>query len=144
MNDPSMNPLVRAGQGSRPTQPIDPLTFTERALCAGVVRKWRDKSRSDDGSMPVAVLSYLTDISSLHPWVLGLSAATHGVPLIVAGHGRRWGGAGIKLPAARRAIEALGTHLPQDTAVVFADGSDTAVANPPAGRALAALASLTH
>ena len=139
MNDPSMNPLVRGGQHSRPTQPTSPLTAAEMAHCGAIVQAWRNASSSADGSMPVAVLAYLTDTSSLHPWVLGLSAAAHGVPLIVAGHGRRWGGAGIKLPAARRAVEALSTGLPHATAVVFADGSDTAIANPPSGEALSAL-----
>ena len=141
MNDPWMNPLVRRYQGSRPTQPTNSLTAAELARCAAVVQAWHNHSRSADGSMPVAVLAYLTDISSLRPWSLGLSAAVHGVPLIVAGHGRRWGGAGIKLPAARRAVQASSAGLPHTTAVVFADGSDTAIANPPMGGALAALSS---
>ena len=52
----------------------------------------------------------------------------------------RWGGAGVKLPAARRAVQALGAHVPGDAAIIFADGADTAIANAPTREAIALLA----
>ena len=126
MNEPSFNPLVRRGQESRPSQPTSPLDAESVRQCGPVVREWR--SRLQSSSFPVAVLTYMTDSSAMQPWVLGLSAAARAAPLIVAGSGMRWGGAGVKLPAALRAVQLLAAHAP-DMAVVFADGSDTAIAN---------------
>ena len=98
-----MNPLVRHGQESRPTQPTTRLNADAISACAPVVSQWL----ASHASPSVALLTYLTDASALSPWVLGLSAAAHGVPLVVAGNGMRWGGAGVKLPAAQRAAQLL-------------------------------------
>lgn len=121
-----MNPIVKRDQSHRPIQPTNPLSASEFQQCAKIVPQWLSNSAPS-----VAVLAYLTDTASLHPWVLGLTAAAHGVPLVVAGHGMRWGGAGVKLPATRRAVQALEPHLPSSTTIVFADGTDTAIANAP-------------
>ena len=123
MDSPTMNPLVRHGQERRPTQPIIPLNADEIASCESAVNNWLSANRA----APYAVMTYLTDVAT--PWVLGLSAAHYNVPLIVVGHGMRWGGAGVKLPAARRAAQVLAAHAPASLPIVFADGSDTAVAN---------------
>lgn len=122
-----MNPLVARGQEQRLPQPTAPLDAREISRCHNAIDKWQ-KLHAKLG--PVAILTYLTDGAALSPWLLGLSAAARGVPLVVAGNGRRWAGAAIKLPAARRAVQALAAHAPPDIAVIFADGADTAIANP--------------
>lgn len=146
MNDPAFNPLVRQhGQATRTAQPTHPIGVSELRQCADVVPGWWLASTTNaTHGATIAVLAYLTDPASLRPWVLGLSAAAHRVPLVVAGHGMRWSGAGVKLPAARRAVQALQPHLPAEAAIIFADGSDTAIANPPSGAAVAALMATTR
>ena len=72
--------------------------------------------------------------------MLGVSAAHHRIPLVVVGRLRRWGGVGVKLPAARRAVELLHAAAPT-VPLIFADGSDTLVANPLASGAAPQLAS---
>lgn len=136
-----MNPLVRRGQERRPSQPIEPLDAEAIRQCQPVIEQWLSKLPSS--SMKLAVLTYLTDSSALAPWVLGLSASSRAVPLIVAGNGMRWGGAGVKLPAARRAVQLLAAHTPE-LAVVFADGSDTAVANDVTPEAASLLRDVVH
>ena len=75
-----------------PSQPTAPLTEAELATCASIIKasNWRA-----DGGGPV-VLSYATQISE--KWLLGLSAAMHGSPIVLAGLGRRgwqwWEGGG--------------------------------------------------
>ena len=51
----------------------------------------------------VSLLTYLTDPGYQGAWALGLSAAYHGIPLVVQGLGMRWGGVGFTLSAGRRA-----------------------------------------
>ena len=114
--------LVKNQQG-RPEQPLAAVSATELARCVARVNgRW---PRAD-----VNLLTYLTDIGTGGPWALGLSAAFHGQPLVVQGLGMRWGGVGVKLPAARRAAQLLQALQPH-AQIVFADGSDTVVANPP-------------
>eukprot|EP00964_Phaeocystis_antarctica_P058004 scaffold34382_cov69-Phaeocystis_antarctica.AAC.5 len=110
-------------QTGRPEQPLAAVSAAELARCvASVSGRWQ--------SSDVNLLTYLTDVGTGGPWALGLSAAYHGQPLIVQGLGMRWGGVGIKLPAARRATQLLQALQPL-ARIVFADGSDTVVANPP-------------
>lgn len=70
-------------------------------------------------------------------WVLGLSAAQHGLPLVVAGLGLpgwSWhlgsGGNVQKLAIARRALRVLHLLAP-NVPVIFADATDTMILNPP-------------
>ena len=110
-------------QTGRPEQPLAAVSADELAQCvASVNGRWR--------SSDVHLLTYLTDVSAAGPWALGLSAAYHGQPLIVQGLGMRWRAVGIKLPAARRAAQLLQALQPL-ARIVFADGSDTVMANPP-------------
>jgi len=111
-------PLRR--QSTRPPQLTIPLREDEIVECIPMVQRHLRNA-------PVVVLTYLTDVSS--PWALGLSAAAHRVPLILAGQNRLWGGVAVKLPAARRVAQLLQASVP-DLPVVFADGSDVFVANP--------------
>ena len=111
-------PLRR--QSTRPPQLTTPLREDEIVECIPMVQRHLR-------SAPVVVLTYLTDVSS--PWALGLSAAVHRVPLILAGQNRLWGGVAVKLPAARRVAQLLHASVP-NLPVVFADGSDVFVANP--------------
>lgn len=121
MDNPRLNAIVPLSkQARRPTQPIVPIEQREVAACMPLVQ-------SLIASAAAVVVTYVTDLS--HPWVLGLSAAQHGVPLVLVGHGRRWGGVAVKLPAARRAVQLLHAGSP-DTPIVFADGTDTFVTNP--------------
>jgi hypothetical protein len=136
MDSPAMNPLVRHGQEHRPPQPTQPLAADTIHACGPTISRWL---AAHEQPPELAVLAYLTDGATLDPWVLGLSAAARGVPLIVAGEGMRWGGAGVKLPAARRAVQLLKAHAPPTMAIVFADGTDTAVANAPRGVSVASL-----
>ena len=118
----NMFALVK-NQTGRPEQPLAAVSAAELARCvASVSGRWQ--------SSDVNLLTYLTDVGTGGPWALGLSAAYHGQPLIVQGLGMRWGGVGIKLPAARRATQLLQALQPL-ARIVFADGSDTVVANPP-------------
>ena len=138
-----MNPLVRRGQEHRPAQPTAPLTAEEIRECGPVLTRWQSALSRRAHSLsppPFALLTYLTDSASLSPWVLGLSAAAHGVPIIVVGAGMKWAGAGVKLPAARRAAQAVAAHEGlRGVALVFADGSDTAIARTPSTEAAALL-----
>ena len=121
MDNPARNAIVPLGrQKSRPEQPIHPHAADDVDMCTQVVRPFLHNA-------PVAVLTYLTDIEN--PWILGLSAAHHRVPLVWAGKGMRWSGVSVKLGAARRALQLLHAARP-GIAVVFADGADTFVANP--------------
>ena len=86
MDSPTMNPLVRSGQQKRPAQPTEPLQSSDVSQCGETVAQWLEAH--ERGRRSFAVLTYLTDTATLAPWVLGLTAARHGMPLIVAGRGR--------------------------------------------------------
>ena len=77
------------------------------------------------------LVSYSTFLPS--EWLLGLSAALHGVPLVLVGLGRAWGGHADKFYGALSAARLL-AQMPRTrkAAVVFADAFDTMVVNPPA------------
>ena len=85
------------------------MSADELASCATIVPQWLEKLRMRQGTTLastggagggglVILLAYLTDVAALQPWALGLSAAAHKAPLVLSGHGMRWGGAGVKLP----------------------------------------------
>jgi hypothetical protein len=67
-------------------------------------------------------------------WLLGLSAAAHGVPLVVAGLGLPswpwWMGASpMKLPGSRRALQVIAALTGGESPVAFADSSDVLIVN---------------
>lgn len=67
-------------------------------------------------------------------WLLGLSAARQGLPVVLAGLGEpggwKWNeGTARKLPGARTAVEMLSLARPSAT-ILMLDGSDTALLNP--------------
>jgi len=67
------------------SQPVSEITSAELEQCMHAVESssWRP-------SLPV-MLTYLTS-GPPSDWLLGMSAARHGLPLVLAGHGRRWDG----------------------------------------------------
>jgi hypothetical protein len=98
--------------------------------CADYLRThWPWPNASDDA--PV-VLTSATSVP--RRWLLGLSAAREGLPLVVASLGEpggwKWNeGTARKLPGARAAVEMLSSARPS-AAVIMLDGSDTTVLNP--------------
>ena len=75
---------------------------------------------------------------------LGLSAAAHGVPLVVAGLGLPswpwWMGASpMKLPGSRRALQVIAALTGGESPVAFADSSDVLIVNRLDGAGRAAL-----
>jgi len=74
------------------------------------------------------VLTYNTNPAE--KWLLGITAALHGLPLVLIGEGQIWhGGGGDKLGAAATALERIHALSPRSP-VIFGDGSDTVVSNP--------------
>lgn len=131
------HPIV-SNQQNRPKQPTADLTSREVEHCTRTFQRFGWQSSTPES---IVVLTYLTDIVRGQPWVLGLSAALHKMPLVIAGYGMQWDGAvKIKIPAAMRAIQALYAFRPQTT-ILFADGSDTAICNAPS-KAMAALSQI--
>jgi len=112
-------------QHNRPSQPTIEFSSRELASCAA-------KGVTPTKTESIVLLTYMTDFPKGDvPWVLGLSAALHGLPLVVVGHGMSWSGAvSVKIPAVRRAAQVLQLLQPQST-VAFVDGVDTAVINTP-------------
>tara|TARA_B110001452_G_scaffold34929_1_gene26905 strand:- start:1457 stop:1957 length:501 start_codon:yes stop_codon:yes gene_type:complete len=95
------------------------------------------------GTGPI-VATFATSVNE--PWLLGLSAARLGLPLVVAGLGRSftshfnwWLGYGKKLPGSRRAAQLIHALAP-DSSVVWVDSTDTVIVNPLAGSAARAVA----
>ena len=89
------------------------------------------------------MLSYSTGVSS--HWRLGLSAARHGVPLVLAGLGMpRWPwfqGGRKKLPGSRRALQIIAALSPEQP-VISSDTGDLLIGNAPSKTHLAMLAEL--
>ena len=108
--------------------------LTEAALaeCAASVGRWPP----EDEEASVVVLAFAT---ALPPqWLLGSSAALHGVPLALLGLGQPFGGMGKavvqKLHAVGRAARLLRKIAPH-AAIIVADAWDTLVVNPPSASA---------
>ena len=91
-----------------------------------------------------AMLSYATQVSS--HWQLGLSAARHGMPLVLAGLGQpRWPwyqGGRKKLPGSRRALQISHQLWPQQP-VISSDTGDLLIGNSLGRTHLATLAGLS-
>jgi len=107
------------------SQPVSEITSAELEQCMHAVESssWRP-------SLPV-MLTYLTS-GPPSDWLLGMSAARHGLPLVLAGHGRRWDGWTGRLPGLGRAVRMI-AHLTRgqpSSAIIVTDGSDTMVVNP--------------
>lgn len=109
-----------------PAQPTAPLTPRELSEC---VERLRGSAWKPIGGGPI-LLAYATGVSQ--NWLLARSAALHGVPLVLAGLGRRgwqwYQGGGGKLLGTARALQLLEVMAP-DVPIVFADGGDTVIAN---------------
>ena len=101
-----------------------PLTPAE---CSGPLLHWHASVPPD---IPI-LLSYGTSLPKR--WLLGLSAALYGVPLVLSGLGQPWnpqGRGGAKIPAMRRAVQLLLEIVP-DRLLIVADAADTIVVNDP-------------
>lgn len=110
-------------QTGRPIQPTEPFSAEELRACVRALQP--EIAGLRDGH--VVVMTYLTDVPQ--QWLLGRSAAIHGLPLVLVGHGMRWDGPAQKLSSARRAAQLLQALAP-NVAIVFADGLDAMVVNP--------------
>ena len=109
-----------------PSQPRAALSPSELAACVSMIS---DTSWAAHPSGGPIVLTYSTGVPE--QWLLGLSAAAHGLPLVLVGLGRRgwswWSPVG-KLPGTARALQLMHALTPS-APIVFADGGDTVVAN---------------
>jgi uncharacterized membrane protein YgcG len=109
-----------------PKQPTEPLKAAELAKCVAAL----SASGWQTSGVPI-VVTYATSVPN--HWLLAKSAALHGVPLVLAGLGRRgwqwYQGGGGKLKGTARALQLLHALAP-DSPIVFADGGDTVIANP--------------
>eukprot|EP00966_Prymnesium_polylepis_P303667 7014695-Prymnesium_polylepis.1 len=87
------------------------------AACARAARRqgWPPQPEAPGGAQPPVLLSYATNVAS--HWLLGLSAAAHGLPLAVAGLGMPgwpwWEGGRKQLPGSRRALQVLDALVPR-------------------------------
>lgn len=127
---PGVSPQCQKVQAERPLEPDD-LRRCARTL------SW------SAGTGPI-VATFATSVNE--PWLLGLSAARQGLPLVVAGLGRKfprhfswWLGYGKKLPGSRRAAQLIHALAPRSS-VVWVDSTDTVIVNPLAGSAASAVA----
>ena len=92
-----------------------------------------------------AMLTYSTSVPST--WLLGLSAARLGLPLVVAGLGMpRWPwyqGGRKKLPGSRRALQII-QQLSPEQPVIFSDTGDLLIGNALTAAHRAALAEIAE
>ena len=98
------------------------------SLGEGDMSRYRKLLRSHGwsaGDGPV-MLSYATTVSAT--WLLGLSAAAHGLPLAVAGIGMPgwywWEGGRKQIPGSHRALQVLDAVLAPNTPVMLTDHGD--------------------
>ena len=109
-----------------PSQPKAALTAFELDECMRLLSGGGWSAPTSGGPI---VLTYATGVDE--QWLLGLSAAAHDAPLVLAGLGRRgfnWWSPGGKLPGTARALQLLQRLVPE-APTVFADGGDTLIAN---------------
>ena len=114
----------------------------EAPLSEHALRQCSDELHWNPSGGPI-VATFATSIS--HPWLLGLSAAKQGLPIVVAGLGRNfpshfswWLGYAKKFPGSVRAaqvIHQLAPHAP----VLWVDSTDTVLVNPVVGSAARAV-----
>ena len=129
--------------------PGAPLSVAELDHCKRTaLPEWRRRQQAatvrvspDAGVSPVALLTNMTDVPvGAQSWNLGVTAAHGGLPLVLVGAGRRWSGLHDKLRGVARAAQLLAAEGPLDRSavLVYADGTDTAVATgtPAAARAV--------
>lgn len=140
---PSLNPfelprgeaLLRQTKRQEPANGLDPLDASQLAACrAALEPHWLP------GKGPV-MLSYATSVST--NWMLGLSAARHGLPLVLAGLNQPrwpwWQGGRKKLPGSRRALQVIHEMAP-DRPVISSDTGDLLISNRLTAKHEAALA----
>ena len=72
------------------------------------------------------LLTYLTNPHE--QWVLGITAALHGMPLALIGEGHKWVSSSARLRHVRQAVAHIHALSPTSP-VIITDGSDTLVAN---------------
>ena len=127
----------------RSAQPEDRVSMAGLEQCAIEARHARQGMPSWSLQLPVLV-TYLTDVPA--DWALGLSAAKHGYPLVLVGHGRRWSSFTGRLPGLSRAVQIIdalavgGKHAH----ILAVDGADTAVINSAASAMPAIRAAQAH
>lgn len=82
---------LRGGQQHRPVQPVAPLDADQIDGClSSSLVPWLNELGGAERLAHVPVLmTYLTDVPARW-WALGLSAALHGIPLVIVGRGMRW------------------------------------------------------
>ena len=122
-----------------PAHGLEPLTDATLAQCGNALAPlWRG------GVDKPAMLSYSTSVSS--HWQLGLSAARHGLPIVLAGLGMpRWPwyqGGRKKLPGSRRALQLI-QQLSPGQPVISSDTGDLLIGNALSRAHLGALADLS-
>ena len=114
-----------------PAQPQQLLTDAELVSCLHTVNMSRLHWSATHPSGGPIILTYATGVPE--HWLLAASAALHGSPLVLVGLGRRgwhwYSGGGGKLPGVARALQLIKLLAPPKVPVVFADASDTIVAN---------------
>ena len=119
---PSLSPLMMAQE---PAYGLNPLSEATLKQCREEIEPiWLG------GKHRPAMLSYATQVSS--HWRLGLSAAKHGFPLVLAGLGMpqwKWyQGGRKKLPGSRRALQLIHQIWPEQP-VLSSDTGDLLIGN---------------
>ena len=107
-----------------PEQPSHSVSDTERTQCREEAGSFADVL----ARAPFALLVYATSLPTR--WLLGQTAAHHGVPVVVAGLGRAWHGFKTRMLGARRAAQILSALVPR-LPIILTDGTDVFVANAP-------------
>ena len=107
----------------------------------GCVAKFRQNPAFRAGSPIVA--TFATSVNE--PWLLGLSAAKSGLPIVIAGLGRNfpshfswWLGYAKKFPGSVRAAQLIRALAPR-APVIWVDSTDTVLVNPIVGSAARAI-----
>ena len=130
----------RSAACAPPAATVPPLEAVTLDRCSRALASWGGAAtRGNSRSGPV-VLTYATTIQE--PWLLGLSAARAGLPLVVSGLGHssgqyRWyWGFARKVPWGARAAELVERAMaPHNPPVIWTDSTDTVVLPPLAGSA---------
>ena len=96
----------------------------QRHECDAIVRAWLG---AQPASMPIMVT---VSTSLTKRWLLGLSAALYGVPLVLSSLGQNWTGLVGKLEATRRAVRRV-HDASEGHHVIYADSTDAMWVNAP-------------
>lgn len=121
---PSGADLAFQQRRQEPANGMHPLSEAKLAACrAALEPHWLA------GTGPV-MLSYATSVP--HQWLLGLSVAKHGLPLVLVGLNQPrwpwWQGGRKKLPGSRRALQVI-HELSPNRPVIFSDTGDLLIGN---------------